>query len=109
MTARTLAPVVLALAALPARADDPKPPRPNFVLINVDDLGYADVGPFGSKINRTPHLDRMTRERGFLADPNVSPVAVWLQHPARAADYRAIGIDLYVGLWRGRPRRSWPN
>jgi hypothetical protein len=41
------------------------------------------------------------RERGFLADPNVFPVAVWLQSPARAADYKAIGVNLYVGLWKG--------
>jgi hypothetical protein len=25
----------------------------------------------------------------------------WLQSPTRAADYLAIGINLYVGLWRG--------
>ena len=41
------------------------------------------------------------REKGFLADPDVFPIAVWLQSPARAADYKAIGINLYVGLWRG--------
>jgi hypothetical protein len=40
-------------------------------------------------------------EKGFLADPDVFPIAVWLQNPARAADYQAIGINLYVGLWRG--------
>ncbi len=42
-----------------------------------------------------------SRDKGFLADPNVFPVAVWVQSPARAADYKAIGINLYVGLWRG--------
>ena len=36
--------------------------RPNFILIFVDDLGYADIGPFGSKLHRTPHLDRMASE-----------------------------------------------
>jgi len=35
---------------------------PNFVLINIDDLGYADIAPFGSTINRTPHLDRLAAE-----------------------------------------------
>ena len=35
--------------------------RPNFVVINIDDLGYADIGPFGSVLNRTPNLDRMAR------------------------------------------------
>ena len=31
---------------------------PNFVVIFIDDMGYGDIGPFGSKINKTPHLDR---------------------------------------------------
>lgn len=51
--------------------------RPNFIVINIDDLGYADIGPFGSKINRTPHLDRMAREgrklTSFYAAPVCSP------------------------------------
>ncbi|MEE2947671.1 MAG: sulfatase [Verrucomicrobiota bacterium] len=36
--------------------------RPNFIIIFCDDLGYADIGPFGSKKHRTPHLDRMAAE-----------------------------------------------
>jgi len=34
----------------------------NYIVIFVDDLGYSDIGPFGSKLNRTPHLDRMAAE-----------------------------------------------
>jgi arylsulfatase A len=41
-----------------AAADRP----PNFILIFVDNLGYGDVGPFGSKVHRTPQLDRMAAE-----------------------------------------------
>jgi hypothetical protein len=41
------------------------------------------------------------RSAGPLADPNFFPIAVWLQNPARAAEYKAAGINLYVGLWRG--------
>ena len=38
---------------------------------------------------------------GPLADPSFFPLAVWLQNPAKAADYKAAGINMYVGLWRG--------
>ncbi|MBI3880975.1 MAG: sulfatase [Verrucomicrobia bacterium] len=51
--------------------------RPNFIVINIDDLGYADIGPFGSKLNRTPNLDRMAHEGRkltcFYAAPVCSP------------------------------------
>ena len=36
--------------------------RPNFIIIFCDDLGYADIGPFGSDKHSTPSLDRMTAE-----------------------------------------------
>ena len=38
---------------------------------------------------------------GALADPSFFPLAVWLQSPANAEKYRAAGINVYVGLWRG--------
>ena len=37
--------------------------KPNFVVILIDDMGYGDIGPFGSKLNRTPNLDRMAARR----------------------------------------------
>lgn len=36
-----------------------------------------------------------------LDDRSFFPIAVWLQNPAQAARYRAAGINLYVGLWKG--------
>ena len=35
---------------------------PNFIVIFCDNLGYGDIEPFGSKVHRTPHLNRMARE-----------------------------------------------
>lgn len=45
---------------------------PNVVLIYCDDLGYADVGCFGSKSNPTPNLDRMAAEGVRFTDFYVS-------------------------------------
>jgi len=35
---------------------------PNVVIINVDDLGWADLGFMGSTYYETPNLDRLSRE-----------------------------------------------
>jgi arylsulfatase A-like enzyme len=37
-------------------------PKPNLVIIFADDLGYGDLGCYGSPVIRTPHLDRMAAE-----------------------------------------------
>ncbi|HUT12670.1 MAG TPA: sulfatase, partial [Thermoguttaceae bacterium] len=41
---------------------------PNFVIIYCDDLGYGDIGPFGSEKHRTPNLDRMAAEGRRFTD-----------------------------------------
>ena len=47
---------------LSSRSRAAEPEKPNIVLILIDDMGYGDIGPFGSKKNRTPNLDRMAQE-----------------------------------------------
>jgi arylsulfatase A-like enzyme len=68
--------------AAQARAADPAPPAatPNFVVILIDDMGYGDIGPFGSKRNRTPRLDRMAAEGMKLTSFYAAPVCT----PSRA-------------------------
>lgn len=39
---------------------NPPKSRPNFVLILVDDMGFSDIGCYGSEI-RTPNLDKLAR------------------------------------------------
>ncbi|HYM12798.1 MAG TPA: sulfatase, partial [Bryobacterales bacterium] len=55
--------------------------RPNVILINADDLGYGDLGCYGSKIP-TPNLDAMAGEGVlFSRFQSASPVC----SPSRAA------------------------
>ena len=42
--------------------------RPNIILVFCDDLGYGDIGPFGSKTHSTPMLDQMAKEGMCLTD-----------------------------------------
>jgi len=56
--------------------------QPNIILIFCDDLGYGDLGCYGSQANRTPRLDRMADEGVLFTDFYVaSPVC----SPSRAA------------------------
>lgn len=72
-------------------------PRPNFVLIVADDLGYSDVGCYGGEI-RTPHIDRLAREGMRFSQFYNNAVCV----PTRAS--------LLTGLYpRGDRFRLTPN
>jgi len=74
----------LAVAGVPALSAEARGGErpPNFVVMFIDDMGYGDIGPFGSKKNSTPHLDRMAAEGMKLTSFYVaSPVCT----PSRAA------------------------
>jgi arylsulfatase A len=49
-----------------ASAAESRPP--NVVVIYIDDMGYADIGPFGAEGILTPHLDRMAKEGRRFTD-----------------------------------------
>ncbi len=52
---------------------------PNFIVIMADDLGYGDLGIYGSKLIKTPNLDRMAlqgaRLDSFYSSANVCTAA----------------------------------
>ena len=53
---------------------------PNVIVMLVDDMGYADIGPFGAEID-TPNLDRLAAGGMRLTNYHTTPVC----SPARAA------------------------
>ncbi len=72
--------VVLSMAWGKIGLCEEKSTAPNFVIILIDDMGYGDIGPYGSKVNRTPHLDRMAAEGMKLTSFYAAPVCT----PSRA-------------------------
>ena len=88
-----------------AREDSSAPPgppprrRPNIVLIVVDDLGWRDLGCYGSDFYETPALDHLSAEGmtftdAYAAAPVCSPTRASLltgKYPAR------VGITQYIG------------
>mgnify|MGYP001765168299 CR=1 FL=1 len=53
---------------------------PNVIVVLLDDMGYSDIGPFGSEI-ATPTLDQIAAEGVRLTNYHTTPVC----SPARAA------------------------
>ncbi|MGK0184936.1 MAG: arylsulfatase A [Verrucomicrobiales bacterium] len=65
---------LIALISVPffvenSRAQGPRSTQtPNVVVIFMDDMAYADIGPFGAEGYDTPNLDRMAREGRKFTD-----------------------------------------
>lgn len=74
---------------------------PNIVLINCDDLGYGDLGCYGSEINETPVIDRLAEEGMRFTDFYMAaPVCT----PSRGAMLtgcypRRIGFGTFEDEW----------
>ncbi len=76
-----LAGLALALTQIGGAHAADAPTKPNLVIILMDDMGYGDITPFNPKTkNRTPNLDRMTKEGMKLTSFYAAPVCT----PSRA-------------------------
>jgi len=71
-------PVFLSLAVLAASAAAADSPQPNLLLLFVDNVGYGDLGCYGSRDAITPRIDRLASEGVrcldfYIASPSCSP------------------------------------
>lgn len=84
MVARVRLAFVMLLVALGvARQAHGQTPRPNVLLIVSDDLGYADIGVYGSKDIPTPNIDQIARSGvrftdAYVTGPYCSPTRAGL-------------------------------
>ena len=92
MTRRLFRLFALALAAAAtATAAEPTPSRPNVILIAIDDMGWADLGCYGSTFHRTAEIDALASQgMRFTSAYAACPVC----SPSRAA--------LLTGKWPAR-------
>jgi arylsulfatase A-like enzyme len=83
--------VLLAVLLLPLTLHAAPPSRPNIVLILADDLGWKDLGCYGSSFHETPNLDRLASQgmrftQAYAAASICSPTRASLltgKYPAR--------------------------
>src|SRR5437764_880800 len=59
-TIGTIAGVILTLPSAARAADQPR--RPNILYVMADDHAARAISAYGSRINRTPHLDRIAKD-----------------------------------------------
>lgn len=98
---KALAPLTALLLGLSGcRAQDAArdtPARPNILFILADDLGYTDLGIFGSEIP-TPNLDRLAQAglvlTNFLVSPACSPTRAML---LTGEDPHRVGLGTMIG------------
>ncbi len=86
--------------------------KPNFVFVLVDDLGWTDLGCFGSTFYETPNVDRLASEsvrftNAYAACPVCSPTRASImtgQYPARLKT-----TDFFGGPQPDRVGPRWPR
>ncbi|MYD99598.1 MAG: sulfatase-like hydrolase/transferase [Gammaproteobacteria bacterium] len=105
--ALTTVTTLFAPTSMAAEGATPVASRPNVVVVVADDVGFSDLGAYGSEI-RTPHIDAIASRGVMFSNFHVSPMC----SPSRAmlltgVDAHLAGVaSLYVATplrHRGRP------
>ncbi|TWU60407.1 Arylsulfatase [Rubripirellula tenax] len=82
-----------------AQSPTAQSPPPNVVVIFIDDMGYADINPFGAKGYQTPNLNRMADEGCKFTDFVVSSAVCSASRSALMTGcyHKRIGISGALG------------
>jgi len=100
--------VMIAVDSASGFCDDAKP-RPNFLIILADDLGYSDLGCYGGEIE-TPHLDQLAAG-GLRFTQAYNTARCWPSRAALMTGYYAQQVrrDALPGLSGGgqAKRPAW--
>ena len=80
--------------------------KPNILFILIDDLGWSDVGCYGSTFHETPHIDRLAKQgmkfsNAYAASAICSPTRASIltgKYPSRPE----------IGITRATPQQSLP-
>lgn len=106
--------VIWSLALTASAAGTSIPGRPNIIFILADDLGYTDLGCYGSRYYETPNIDRLAGQgmkfKQFHASPNCQPTRAALmtgQYAPRTGVYTVGNIDRFD--WWQRSLRPVDN
>ena len=75
--------ILLAIVCVAHQTGNAQTPRPNILLIVSDDVGYADIGIYGSRDIPTPNIDRLAQEgirftNAYVSGPYCSPTRAGL-------------------------------
>ncbi|MDA0837906.1 MAG: sulfatase [Planctomycetota bacterium] len=91
--------LLIALLAVSIVSSLPAETLPNVVVIFIDDMGYADIGPFGAESYSTPHLDLMAKEGMKFTDFQVSSAVCSASRAALLTGcyHRRVGISGALG------------
>ncbi|MBD3242702.1 MAG: sulfatase-like hydrolase/transferase [Chitinivibrionales bacterium] len=73
--------------------------KPNILFILIDDMGWADIGCYGSSFYETPNLDRLSREGMLFTDAYAScPVCSPTRASILTGKYPAtVGVTQFIG------------
>lgn len=77
--------------------------RPNIILMMADDLGFAELGSYGQKLIKTPHLDKLARSgmrftQHYTSAPVCAPARCSLM-TGRHGGHAYVRNNYEIGSW----------